>query len=120
MMGNTSEDHDSFESSLVLWEDGSVTARYGYDSAVRRLHEYEVSGIPPDRERAGRRVECWEPYTAIAPNGKIFARRGWECILGRLFAYEQSMLMPEQWRRRHNTTMPATGRIQVDKKAPSF
>ena len=54
MMGNTSEDHDSFESSLVLWEDGSVTARYGYDSAVRRLHEYEVSGIPPDRERAGR------------------------------------------------------------------
>ena len=43
MMGNTSEDHDSFESSLVLWEDGSVTARYGYDSAVRRLHEYEVS-----------------------------------------------------------------------------
>lgn len=109
MRDNTCEVQCTFESSLIFGEDGSVSARYGYESAVQRLHEYEVSGIPPDRERAGRRWGRWEPYTAKAPNGKIFARRGWECILGRLFAYEQSKLTPEQWSRQHNTNTSAAG-----------
>lgn len=54
MRDDTGEGQCTFEGSLIFGEDGSVTARYSYESAVRRLHEYEVSGIPPDRERAGR------------------------------------------------------------------
>lgn len=99
MRDGTGEGQCTFESSLIFGEDGSVTARYGYEYAVRRLHEYEVSGVPPDIGQADRRRGCWEPYTAKAPNGEIFARRGWESILGRLLAYEQSKLTPEQWER---------------------
>lgn len=98
MRDDTGEGQCTFEGSLIFGEDGSVTARYSYESAVRRLHEYEVSGVPPDRGRAGGQRGGWEPYTAEAPNGEIFARRGWECILDRLLAYEQSKLTPEQWK----------------------
>lgn len=37
-----------FTSSLIFHKDGSVTARYGYDRAVRLLYEYERSGVAPD------------------------------------------------------------------------
>lgn len=97
MRDDTDEGQCAFEGSLIFGEDGSATARYGHESAVRRLYEYEVSGVPPDRGRAGGQWRRWEPYTAKAPNGEIFTRRGWECILGRLLAYEQSKLTPEQW-----------------------
>lgn len=97
MRDDTDEGQCAFEGSLIFGEDGSATARYGHESAVRRLYEYEVSGVPPDRGRAGGQWRRWEPYTAKAPNGEIFTRQGWECILGRLLAYEQSKLTPEQW-----------------------
>lgn len=96
MRDDTDEGPCAFEGSLIFGEGGSVTARHSYESAVRRLHEYGVSGVPPDRGRAGSQWRCWKPYTAKAPNGEIFARRGWEYILGRLLAYEQSKLVPEQ------------------------
>lgn len=53
MRDNTGEGQCTFEGSLIFGADGSVTARYGYAFAVRRLHEYEVAGVPPDRGRAG-------------------------------------------------------------------
>lgn len=73
MRDDTGEGQCTFESSLIFGEDGSVTARYGYEYAVLRLHEYEVSGVPPDIRQADRRRRRWEPYTAKAPNGEIFA-----------------------------------------------
>ena len=87
-----------FTSSLIFHKDGSVTARYGYDRAVRLLYEYERSGVAPEDAETGRRRTSWERYTMKTPNGDICARRGWECVLGRLFCYERSKLTPEQWR----------------------
>lgn len=92
-----------FTGSLIFHEDGSVTARYGYDRAVRLLYEYERSSVAPEDAETGRRGTSWERYTMKTPNGDICARRGWECVLGRLFCYERSKLTPEQWRERYGT-----------------
>ena len=92
-----------FTSSLIFHKDGSVTARYGYDRAVRLLYEYERSGVAPEDAETGRRRTSWERYTMKTPNGDICARRGWECVLGRLFCYERSKLTPEQWREQYGT-----------------
>lgn len=87
--------------SLIFWEDGSITARYGYDHAVQRLYDYESTGILPEDAGEARQRDSWERYTVKSPVGEIFARRGWECVLGRLFSYECSGLTPEQWRERY-------------------
>lgn len=52
-----------FTSSLIFHKDGSVTARYGYDRAVRLLYEYERSGVAPEDAETGRRRTSWEQYT---------------------------------------------------------
>ena len=67
-----------FTGSLIFHEDGSVTARYGYDRAVRLLYEYERSSVAPEDAETGRRGTSWERYTMKTPNGDICARRGWE------------------------------------------
>ena len=110
----------SFKSSLVFWEDGSVTVRGGYECAVRRLYEYERSGVPPDGEIRCCRKATWEPYTAKAPNGQILARRGWEYVLGRLFAYERSKLAPEQWKQRHKADPSTLSQVKADGKSAPF
>ena len=92
-----------FTGSLIFHEDGSVTARYGYDRAVRLLYEYERSSVAPEDAETGRRGTSWERYTMKTPNGDICARRGWGCVLGRLFCYERSKLTPERWRERYGT-----------------
>ena len=60
-----------FTSSLIFHKDGSVTARYGYDRAVRLLYEYERSGVAPEDAETGRRRTSWERYTMKTPNGDI-------------------------------------------------
>ena len=42
-----------FTGSLIFHEDGSVTARYGYDRAVRLLYEYERSSVAPEDAETG-------------------------------------------------------------------
>lgn len=93
----------TYAGSLIFWEGGSMTARYGYDHAVQRLYDYESTGILPEDAGKAHRRDSWERYTVKAPDGKIFARRGWECVLGRLFSYECSGLTPEQWRERYGS-----------------
>ena len=70
-----------FTGSLIFHEDGSVTARYGYDCAVRLLYEYERSGVAPEDAETGRRGTSWERYT-----------------MKRTYC-----LTPEQWRERYGT-----------------
>lgn len=101
MRDDHGEDFSQIDRSVILGEDGSVTTRYGYEYAVRRLYEYERSGITPDGDAADLQRHSWVLYTMKAPNGEIFACRGWEHILGRLFANECSGLTPEQWRQKH-------------------
>ena len=99
-----------YAGSVIFWEDGSVTARYGYGHAVRRLYEYERSGVAPDGPGASQTKEGWERYTAKAPDGTIYPRRGYECILGRLFSYERSGLTPRKKKKKYSGPAAAVSR----------
>ena len=87
----------AFAGSVILWEDGTATARCSYGHAICRLYEYETSGISPE----GNHLDSRARYTAKAPDGTVYSRRGWENVLGRLFSYECSGLTPGQWKRRY-------------------
>lgn len=93
----------NFQSSFVVWEDGTIALRFDYDYAVRRLNAYENSGVQPEDAGTGRCRKEWERYTVKVSNGEIFPRRGWECVLGQLRSYEQSRLTPEQWMEKYGT-----------------
>lgn len=65
-----------FAGSVLFGEDGSVTARYGYGHAVRRLYEYERSGVAPGGPESSWAKKSWERYTIKAPDGTVYPRRG--------------------------------------------
>ena len=97
-------------SSVMVWPDGSMTARCGYDEAVRRLYEYESSGVLPEDARNGHVRADWERYTVKTPDGVIRPRRGWERVLGRLKSYESFGLTPRQWREKYALIQASTER----------
>ena len=78
-----------------------MMARRGYDDAVRRLYEYESSGVLPEDARDGHIRANREWYTIKVPDGAIRPRRGWEHVLGRLKGYESFGLTPGQWREKY-------------------
>ena len=89
-----------------------MAARRGYDEAVRRLYEYESSGVLPEDARTGHIRKNWERYTVKAPDGAIRPRRGWEHILGRLKSYESFGLTPGQWRGKYALKQTQSGTEQ--------
>lgn len=78
----------TFQSSFIVWGDGTITLRFGYGHAVRRLNNYECFGVLPEDAGTGHCGKAWERYTVKTSSGEVFPRRGWEYVLGRLRSYE--------------------------------